>query len=116
MGKLEGEALFAAYRSSTFALLTFTRGTMAFPATRAMATSTPIIGTEALELPEYVGRDALLIPPESPGELAEAITTYLKSPELREMHGRHLLQRALRDHRWEIVAKKTVDVYQNALE
>jgi glycosyltransferase involved in cell wall biosynthesis len=55
----------------------------------AMAAGKPVIGTLCGGIPEIVvdGETGLLVPPESPHELAKAISTLLKNPDLARRMG-----------------------------
>lgn len=55
----------------------------------AMAASLPVVGTSAGGIPEAVehGVTGLVVPPEHPGELADALLTTLRDPALRARFG-----------------------------
>jgi glycosyltransferase involved in cell wall biosynthesis len=55
----------------------------------AMAAGKPVIGTLCGGIPEIIvdGETGLLVPPESPHELAKAISTLLKNPDLARRMG-----------------------------
>ncbi|GAA0245002.1 glycosyltransferase family 1 protein [Halobacterium noricense] len=76
----------------------------------AMACGTPVVTTNLAGIAEYaVDREtAMLVPPESPAELADAMETLRSSPELRtrlEANGRKTAKR----YSWEMAAKNLVD-------
>jgi glycosyltransferase involved in cell wall biosynthesis len=60
----------------------------------AVSSGVPVVATAVSEIPNLLtnGSDALLVPPEEPGALAEAITEVARDPALR----RRLAAAALR--------------------
>jgi glycosyltransferase involved in cell wall biosynthesis len=53
------------------------------PALEAMACGTPLVATTAGALPEVVGGAGLLVPPDDPDRLADALGRLLAEPDLR---------------------------------
>jgi glycosyltransferase involved in cell wall biosynthesis len=53
------------------------------PALEAMACGTPLVATTAGALPEVVGSAGLLVPPDDPDRLADALGRLLTEPDLR---------------------------------
>ena len=55
----------------------------------SLALGVPVIATDMGGLPDLIGdqRTGLLVPPESPEALADALLTYLQRPQLAEQHG-----------------------------
>lgn len=91
---LYGRSLAEAYQSSLACLIPFTGGAGRYPATMAMANSTPVIATRKAELPEYLG-DLGIYLGESPAEdLANAMLNLMDHPSLAEKLGRKLKSRA----------------------
>jgi len=91
---LYGRSLAEAYQSSLACLIPFTGGAGRYPATMAMANSTPVIATRKAELPEYLG-DLGIYLGESPAEdLANAMLNLMDHPYLAEKLGRKLKSRA----------------------
>jgi len=52
----------------------------------AMASGTPVVSTSVSGIPELIesGKDGLLVPPNNPSLLADALDQLLSAPELRE--------------------------------
>jgi len=57
----------------------------------------------------------ILVEPENPEELAEAIIKLLKDEKLREEMGRNGREYAVKNHSWESVAKKVAEVCESAV-
>ena len=74
----------------------------------ALSMGVPVVATTVGALPEVLRHDdsALLVPPESPGELADALSRVLGDPELRSrlaQGGR----RVAAEHSWPAIAART---------
>jgi glycosyltransferase involved in cell wall biosynthesis len=74
----------------------------------ALSLGVPVVATRVGALPEMLedGDNALLIPPESPGAISDALIRVLGSPELRERlsdGGRRLADQ----HSWQSIAERT---------
>lgn len=83
----------------------------------AMASGKPIVGTNVGGIPEIVndGETGYLIPPADPPALAEAVQKLVTSPNLRESMGRAARKRAECEFAWSVIAKRTVTVYEEAM-
>ncbi|MBI5955550.1 MAG: glycosyltransferase family 4 protein [Chloroflexi bacterium] len=83
------------------------------PLLEAMSCGTPAVASDRSSLPEIAGDAALLVPPEDPEKMAQAIWQALTDEELR----RELRQKGLAQAQgfsWERTAKQTIQVYQKA--
>jgi glycosyltransferase involved in cell wall biosynthesis len=69
--------------AEAFALPSLYEG-FGLPCIEAMASGTPVVASHAGALPETCGDAALLVDPASPGEVAEAVLSVLRSPEVAE--------------------------------
>lgn len=83
----------------------------------AMATGVPLIGTRVGGIPTILadGRNGYLVPPGSPGALAEAAVKLLRDEGLRREMGRRGRLMAERRFSWKVIAAKTVEVYEACL-
>lgn len=82
----------------------------------ANATGKPAIGTTVGGIPSVIrdGYNGLLVPPNDPGALAEAIQKGLSDDDLLKRMGRN--GRAFSErHDWSIMAKQTEELYKRAL-
>jgi glycogen synthase len=84
----------------------------------AMACERPVVATRVGGIPEVVvdGETGLLVPPESPSELARAIDEVLRDRERAAEMGRKGRQRVERLFTWEKVARRTVELYETLLK
>lgn len=81
------------------------------PALEAMACGTPVVAANTASLPEVVGTAALLVDPQSPQAIAEAIAHVLSDTALAMQMRQQGLERA-RQFTWERTARETLAVYQ----
>jgi glycosyltransferase involved in cell wall biosynthesis len=89
------------------------------PAIEAMACGRPLVATTGGALPEVVGthdETGLLVPPNDPGALANAIGDALDHPELRARLGAAGRQRVLDRFTWRRTAEGTVEQYRIVLD
>lgn len=78
----------------------------------ALATGLPVVATSVGGLPEILrdGENALLVPPESPEALANAVARALGAPALRDQLAREGRELAGR-HSWPSIAERTEALY-----
>jgi glycosyltransferase involved in cell wall biosynthesis len=79
------------------------------PITEAMACGTPIITSRANGLEEIAGSAAVLIDPDNPEEIAEAVQRVLTTPELQAHLSAAGLERSRR-FSWKRCAKETLEI------
>jgi glycosyltransferase involved in cell wall biosynthesis len=79
------------------------------PITEAMACGTPIITSRANGLEEIAGSAAVLIDPDNPEEIAEAVQRVLTTPELQADLSAAGLERSRR-FSWKRCAKETLEI------
>lgn len=84
------------------------------PVLEAMACGTPVVCSNAGALPEVAGDAALLVPPDKPRALAEALEAVLDDEGLRDSLREKGLQRA-GQFTWERTAQGTLRAYQKLL-
>jgi glycosyltransferase involved in cell wall biosynthesis len=81
------------------------------PPLEAMACGTPVITSNRSSLPEVVGDAALLVHPDDPAELADAMARVVEHESLRDdLRGRGLKQ--AQRFSWEGTARLTLEVYE----
>ena len=80
----------------------------------AYAFGKPVIATNVGGLPDMVldGKTGLLVPPADPYSLAQAIIKLLKEPTLCQKMGINAREFGRTDLSWDVIAKKTLKVYQ----
>jgi glycosyltransferase involved in cell wall biosynthesis len=104
-------ALYSA--ASVLAMPSFYEG-FGLPALEAMSCGTPVVVANRASLPEVVGDAGLLVDPESPEDLAEALERVLTEGPERERMRRAGLEQA-ETFSWERVARETRAVYEDVL-
>ncbi|HVT76746.1 MAG TPA: glycosyltransferase family 4 protein [Acidimicrobiales bacterium] len=88
------------------------------PAVEAMACSTALVATTGGALPEVVGTDGttgVLVPPNDPGALAQAIIRVLDDRKLRQSLERNGRKRVEKMFTWKACAEGTVREYEEVL-
>jgi alpha-1,3-rhamnosyl/mannosyltransferase len=83
------------------------------PVLEAMSSGCPVIGARTTSIPEIVGDAGILVDPDDPDELAVRILELMRAPERRRgMKDAGLLRAKQFD--WRLVARKTLEAYQDA--
>jgi glycosyltransferase involved in cell wall biosynthesis len=85
-----------------------------FPALEAMSVGTAVVASDAGALPEVVDDAGLLVPAGDVDALADALARVLGNDELRADLGRRGERRAA-TFSWATAARKTIEVYDDAL-
>lgn len=84
------------------------------PVLEAMACGIPVVASNVSSLPEIAGDAGMLVDPEDPGALADAISRVLSDEQLRGNLARRGLERAA-GFSWKRAAAETLAVYGRAL-
>jgi glycosyltransferase involved in cell wall biosynthesis len=84
------------------------------PPLEAMACGTPVVISDRASLPEVVGDAGLLVDPDSPEALSEALARVLDDSELSADLGQRGLMRA-RQFSWAKAARQTMVIYEQVL-
>ena len=79
-----------------------------------MACGTPAIAGRTLDAVDFVKNEALLVNPEDPAEIADAIVRLLSEPDLYERLSVLGLAKA-KQHSWAANAAQTLDLYRKLL-
>jgi len=117
-GRVTKDELVRHYSSSDIAITASVYEGFGLPAAEAMSCSVPVITTNAGALPEVVGRDGscgVLVPPEDPDALAEAIKRLLADAGLRRKLAAAGRQRIEDLFTWEACAARCVEVYESVI-
>jgi len=79
----------------------------------AMACGTAVVASKVGGIPEVVvdGETGLLVPPDDPGALADAITSITRDPDRAAAMGRAGRTRAVTEFDWARIAAQTADLY-----
>ena len=83
----------------------------------AMLAAVPVVATRVSSIPEIVadGETGLLVPPDDPPALADALDRLLADETLRAACGEAGLRRARREFSVERMARRTLEVYEEAM-
>ena len=81
----------------------------------AFAHGLPVVATTVGAFPEMVqhGKTGLLVPPESPAELADALVTLLESSDVASQMGERAREYAATHHDWPLIGRITEDIYNS---
>ena len=88
------------------------------PAIEAMSCAVPVVATTGGALPEVVGvsgETGLLVEPNNPEALVEAIRSLLDDPALRQRLGDNGRQRVMERFTWQVTARGTAACYEAIL-
>ncbi|MGH3258563.1 MAG: glycogen synthase [Streptosporangiaceae bacterium] len=79
----------------------------------AMACATAVVGSRTGGIPEVVadGETGLLVPPDDPGQLAEALNTLLRDPDRARAMGQAGRKRTVAEFGWQAIAAQTAALY-----
>ena len=83
----------------------------------ALASGLPVVGSTVGGIPEFVeaGRNGLLVRPDDPAALAEAIRRFADSPTLRAEFGARNREKAEAELSWSRMVDRYLDVYDELL-
>ncbi len=112
------QAIVELYSKAEIAVVPSLYEGFSLPAVEAMACAVPLVATTGGALPEVAGQHgvtALLVPPNDPGALAQAIITALSDHELRRRLGAAGRQRTIERFTWPVTARGTVEQYLELL-
>ena len=98
-------------------VLPYTDATQSGVAAMAFGFGRPVIATCVGGLPDVVANEynGLLVPPKDVGALAEAMARFIESEKLSEQLRRGATERARRELSWDVIARETSVVYEDAL-
>jgi len=113
LGTVEGPSLHKIYQEGILSVIPFSKGTGAFAATLSMANATPVIATQAVELPEYLEDAAVYVPVDDQLKLQKKMVELLSQPDVRQELAEKLRRRAESIFAWPVVAKRTLKAYED---
>jgi len=89
---------------------------MSFTVNEAMACGIPVIGTTCGAIPEVLNNAGLLVPEGDADALARALERMLSDRDLRQRCARLGRARIEQHYSWELVARKTYELFQSVLK
>ncbi|MFA6492779.1 MAG: glycosyltransferase family 1 protein [Patescibacteria group bacterium] len=114
-GYVEEKDLPALYSGATAFLFPSLYEGFGLPPLEALACGTPVISSNTSSLPEVVGRAGILLPPKDERIWAKNIVKIVKDKSLAKTL-RDLGIRQAAKFTWENTARKTIEVYKEAME
>lgn len=114
-GYVEEKDLPALYSGATAFLFPSLYEGFGLPPLEAMACGTPVISSSTSSLPEVVGSAGILLPPRNEKLWAENMVKIVKDKGLAQTFKNLGLRQAAK-FSWESTAKKTIEVYREAME
>lgn len=105
------------FQQACLVVLPYRDGSQSGVAALACALGKPVVATRVGGLPELVedGVTGIIVPPDDPKALSEAVVYLLKSPETRRQMSRNALSKANGELSWDLVAAKTEQVYRETI-
>ena len=104
------------YRLASLVIVPSVYEGFGLPAAEAMACGAPTVSTTAGALPEVVGDAGILVPPADVKALVDAISALMLNRDKRKHLSQIGRRRILQAFNWRNTAKRTVDVYTEAME
>ncbi len=114
LGSQSQETLVYLYNACTLFIFPSLYEGFGLPPLEAMACGAPVVVSHTSSLPEVVGDAGVLIDPQNPEEICEAMKRILLSPSLREELRARSLERA-KKFSWKRTARETLEVYRKVM-
>lgn len=111
----EDAPLNAKFQKSKLMVIPYISSEAGAQVTSAMANAVPVIATKNVGLPEYLGEDGFYVKENDAEDLVDKLKLLINNRELREKVGSKLRKRALEYYSWDVVAKKTHDLFNDIL-
>ena len=114
-GYINNHDLATLYNAAFVFLYPSLRESFGIPMLEAMACGTPVITSQTSAMPEIAGKDAILVNPYNPEEIAQAMVRLEEDPEYRHSLSQYGLRRAQR-FSWKKTALKTLELYNEIIQ
>jgi glycosyltransferase involved in cell wall biosynthesis len=114
IGNVSPENMVKTYQEADLLLYPSLLEGFGLPVLEAFACGIPVVTSNTTSLPEVAGNAALLVDPEDPKAIAEAVSRLMEKPALRAQLVERGLKRA-KQFTWEKTARETMAVYERLL-
>lgn len=101
--------------SDVFVLPSITGESFGVTLLEAMASGTPVVGTNVGGIPEVIHDSGLVVESGDPKKLAHAVITLLDDENLRKKFGRKARGRVEEKYSWDEIGKKIINVYKEVM-
>ncbi len=101
--------------SNVFVLPSTTSESFGITLLEAMASGTPVIGSNVGGIPDVIHDCGLIVEPGNPKKLSDAIITLLDDENLRKKLGKKGRKRVEEKYSWDIVGKNIINVYKEIM-
>jgi glycosyltransferase involved in cell wall biosynthesis len=107
----------ALFRRAAVVVLPYVEATQSGVIPVAYTYGKPVVATNVGGLAEQIenGRTGFLVPPRDSSALAARVVELLRDPELRRAMGRNAKEKLVREWSAEVVARRTLEVYERAI-
>ena len=114
-GYIPNTELPAIYSGASAFIYTSLRESFGIPILEAMACGTPVVTSNTSAMPEIAGTNGILVNPEDPEEIADAVIRLEEDAEYYRSQVEYRLNR-VRQFSWENTAKETLKIYKDVLK
>jgi glycosyltransferase involved in cell wall biosynthesis len=118
VGNQEYEVTLECFKKCSFFVLASRAEGMPLVIAEALSMGKAVVATRIDGVPELVehGVNGLLVPPESAGDLAEALISLNENPEFRDELASRGRDKILRSHTWKTIAEQYLELFRKELE
>lgn len=114
-GRVSEQELGEAYRRARILVVPSTFEGLGLVALEALASGTPVIATDVLGLADLRGGGVVLVQPDKPAALAEAVRSILNQPGRWEQLAGEARETAMQRYSWDTVRPQIAEVYRSVL-
>jgi glycosyltransferase involved in cell wall biosynthesis len=116
LNQLTMDEIVQQYRSCILLVLPYTGSFAGLPVAIAAANGLPVVCTKKAGIPDHLGECGVWIDEGNAGQLAERVMELLGSEQLRREVSLKLRKRAKEFLGWDVIADRTLEVYESALK
>jgi glycosyltransferase involved in cell wall biosynthesis len=115
LNQIDDQKIFTLYQHSLVCVLPFTGSFAGLPAAMAGICGLPMVCTRKAGLPDHLGESGIYIDEKNPQQLADRALELLTDQARWQRASDGILQRAQENLTWEVIARKTYNIYQQAI-